>query len=139
MLLSVSRFAASSSDNRSLSPVFTGDSQALVFESWASDLAGNDFNHDSDLFALGLYPSNSVPPFAVQIITPATPGAGPTLSWPVVSGKTYGVQFKNDLSDAWQSVQGEVTLVGDRGYCTDITPVPGQRSYRVVVLQNLTP
>ena len=50
-LLSTAATSTASGDNRSLTPVFSGDGRTLVFASWASNLATNDFNHFSDVFA----------------------------------------------------------------------------------------
>ena len=51
ILLSTAATGAASGDNRSLTPVFSGDGRTLVFASWASNLATDDFNHFSDVFA----------------------------------------------------------------------------------------
>jgi hypothetical protein len=43
------------------------------------------------------------------------------------------VQFKNNLLDpVWQPLSGTVTVVGDRGYATDLAPSPDQRFYRIL-------
>jgi Tol biopolymer transport system component len=122
-LLTTSRVAGAPANNRSLTPVFSGDGRTLFFESWASDLVAQDFNWASDVFALGfLYVSVST-----------TPGSGPMLTWPVRPGQTYQVQFKNDPSDAtWQTVTGTITIQGNQAQVTDLAPAAGQRFYRVV-------
>jgi hypothetical protein len=51
-LLTASRYSDGPADNRSLLPVFSGDGRTLVFQSWASDLVPQDFNHWDDVFAL---------------------------------------------------------------------------------------
>ena len=43
-LLSLSAWGDYPANNRSGYPVFSGDSQTVVFQSWASDLASQDFN-----------------------------------------------------------------------------------------------
>jgi Tol biopolymer transport system component len=53
-LVSVNRFGSSTADNRSLTPLFSGDGKSLVFQTWASDLPGQDFNQFCDLFQLNL-------------------------------------------------------------------------------------
>ena len=132
-LVSASRFGSSAADNGSLNPVFSGDARTLAFQSSASDLVPNDFNRNSDIFALNLYPSNAIGSFAVQALPTNIQGQGPTLIWPAVPGKTYSVQFKNSLTDpSWQPLSGEVALVGDRAYFTDLATPPSQRFYRVV-------
>jgi hypothetical protein len=132
-LLTASQFGNRSGDNRSLLPFFSGDGQTLVFESAASDLVTNDWNRASDLFAFNLFAAGMIPTFYVQVSPGASPNQNPTLIWPVQAGKTYQVQFKNNLTDpAWQTLPGDVTILGSTAYFTDSTPVTGQRFYQVV-------
>ena len=132
-LLSASRFGNDSGDNRSLNPFFSGDGQTLVFQSAASDLVTNDWNRASDLFAFNLFAAGMIPTFYVQISPGAAPYRNPTLIWPVLAGKTYQVQFKNNLTDpAWQILPGSVTILGNTAYFTDPTPLVGQRFYQIV-------
>jgi Tol biopolymer transport system component len=63
-LLTASRYSDEPADNRSLLPVFSGDGRTLVFQSWASDLVPQDFNHWDDVFALN---------FLYLSISPAEP------------------------------------------------------------------
>lgn len=132
-LLSASQAGNGSGDNRSLLPIFSGDGQTIVFQSAASDLVTNDWNRASDIFAFNLYDAGLISTFYVQISPPASPAQNPTLLWPVQSGKTYQVQFKNNLTDpAWQTLPGNVTILGSTGYFTDPTPVATQRFYQIV-------
>jgi hypothetical protein len=104
--------------------VFSGNGRVLLFQSWASDLAAQDFNQSSDIFAFGL--------LYATIIPGDTPGEGSTISWPALPGQTYRVQYKDDLDAAiWQDVNGTVTIVGNTGFLTDLAPSAGQRFYRV--------
>lgn len=143
-LVSLNGAGNASADDRSLKPVFSGDGQTLFFESWASDLAGNDFNDGSDLFALNLAAlpggagtTNSAAAFYARF----SPAGGfglnklnPLISWPAVSGKTNQVQFKDDLSDpVWQILPGNVTIIGTNGYLDDALPASGQRFYRIIL------
>ena len=133
MLMSVSRSMNSSADNRSLTPVFSSDSRTLMFESWASDLVAGDLNRSSDLFAVNIYASGPMPLFKAAIIPATGPSQGLWISWPLIPGKTYQVQFKNSPGDAvWQSLGGSVTMVGNQGYLYDLAPDSSQRLYRVV-------
>ena len=132
-LLSASQFANDSGDNRSLNPFFSGDGQTLVFQSAATDLVTNAWNRASDLFAFNLFAAGMIPTFYVQVSPGAAPNQNPTLIWPVLAGKTYQVQFKNNLTDpAWQLVPGNVTILGSTACFTDPTPVAGQRFYQIV-------
>ncbi len=125
--MSISSYGSTTANNRSLTPVFSSDAQTLLFQSWASDLFPQDFNQGSDLFAFSLYTLSSDPTFTVKIIPPAT------LSWPIVSGKTYQVQFKNNLTDPyWQIVNGNVSLSDGQGQISDLAPASNQRFYRVI-------
>ena len=132
-LLSVSAFGSFAANNRSYSPVFSGDGQPLVFQSWASDLVTQDFNQGGDVFALRLAPSNSVSAFACQLVFVPNASQAPTLSWPAQPQASYRVEFKNNLTDSsWQALAGSVSMVGGRAYATDLSPGGAQRFYRVV-------
>jgi Tol biopolymer transport system component len=131
MLLSVSLWSDSSANNRSFTPVFSGDGTTVFFESWASDLVPLDFNGWSDIFAVSLLSSGGVPLFRVAIASGPSPGIW--ISWPAVPGKSYHVQFKNTLADpAWQDLGGSVSLVGAHAYLNDLAAPGNQRFYRVV-------
>ncbi len=123
-LLSTAATGTASGDNRSLTPVFSGDGRTLVFTSWASNLATNDFNHFSDVFAFA---------FLYVNVTLGAPGQGPVITWPYVSGHTYQVECKNDLTDSvWQQVAGTININGNQASLIDSMPVASQRFYRVV-------
>jgi hypothetical protein len=96
-----------------------------LFQSWASDLIAQDFNDRSDVFAFSfLY---------AALVAGKSPGEGPTLSWPALSGQSCRVQCKDNLDDAtWQDVVGTVTITGNTGSLTDLAPAAGRRFYRVV-------
>lgn len=131
-LLSVSLFGNRASDNRSLTPIFTGDGQTVCFQTWATDLAAQDFNNGVNIFAYNLYASGQIPLFAASIVRRVAAGQGPWITWPIVPGKTYTVQFKNSLSDpTWQDLNGNVVFVGNQGFCNDLSVGSGPRFYRV--------
>jgi Tol biopolymer transport system component len=130
----------------SVQPLFSADGQSLVFQSWSSDLVGGDFNVAGDIFSLNLstWPvitgsespgsTNSGSIFYAQLIPPGVQSANPAVTWPLASGKTYRVQFKDNLSDPdWQDVNGDVTFVNGIGFITDLAPSPVQRFYRVLL------
>ena len=132
-LVTTSRWGGAPADIRSLAPMFTGDGSALIFESWAADLVANDFNQNVDVFSLGLGSTTPATPFAISV----SPGTGSVpsnwLSWPVLPGRTYHVQFKQNLNDpAWQDLSGQISIMGERGYLQDQSPVTTQRFYRIV-------
>jgi Tol biopolymer transport system component len=132
-LITASRFGGSSADNRSFSPVFSGDGRTLIFESRASDLIPNDFNNNNEVFALGLDSGTNVSAFAVSLFSAAGSPLTNWLSWPIVPGKTYRAQFKQNLDDSvWQDLSGQMSIMGDRGYLKDAAPVTTKRFYRIV-------
>ena len=53
-LLSVNASGPATANSSSFTPVFSGDGQTLLFQSWASDLFAQDGNDGGDLFALKL-------------------------------------------------------------------------------------
>jgi Tol biopolymer transport system component len=125
ILLSANRFDGGSGDSWSFSPQFTRDGRRVLFQSWASDLAEFDFNQSGDVFAYAM--------FYADIAPGGLPEAGPVLSWPVIAGKTYHVQYRDDLTqNQWQNAGSNVTIVGERAYFTDPAPAPGKRFYRIV-------
>jgi hypothetical protein len=132
-LLSASRFGSFAANSRSLCPIFSGDGQTLVFQSWASDLAGADFNQSSDVLAYSLYSSGSIPVFSAAIYPVSASGQAPWITWPAVPGKSYRVQYKNSPDDAtWQELGGRVTILGNQGCCQDLAPAATRRFYRIV-------
>jgi dipeptidyl aminopeptidase/acylaminoacyl peptidase len=143
-LVSVNGAGNSSADDRSLKPVFSGDSQTLYFQSWASDISDNDFNGYSDIFALDLVlplpgsggggSTNSVSSPYVQLVPAGTLSPNPVISWPLASGEAYRVQFKTNLTDpVWLILPGNAAFIGATGYFGDPSPAPGQRFYRIVL------
>jgi hypothetical protein len=119
-------------NNRSLTPMFSGDGQTVVFQSWASDLIPQDYNQANDLVAVKIATSNPTPVFVGQMVFAPATLQSPTLTWPAVNGKTYQVQFKNHPADAWQTLSGNTWVSGNQGYATDLAPDPSLRLYRVV-------
>lgn len=124
-LVSASRFTGASADDHSMRAVFSADGQTLLFQSWASDIAGNDFNRGGDVLARTI--------FTAMILPPAAPDQGPWLSWPLVPGRNSSVQFKNSLDDSiWQDVTGTITNVGVKAWLQDASPAGAQRFYRII-------
>jgi Tol biopolymer transport system component len=131
MLLSLGATSGLPANDRSLRPVFSADGGTLVFASWASDLVENDFNHGCDIVAYHIFGAGEIPVFSTTVRRPAT-GPGVLLTWPVVLGKTYRVEFKTGLDDPnWQELTG-VTFVGNQGVLTDSAAAGQARFYRVV-------
>jgi len=106
------------------------------FGTLARDGTGDlDGDGASDLFEFqtGTDPNDPASAFRLEIVSP-TREQGPALTWPLAAGKSYRVQFKNDLNEAdWQSLNGNVVFLGDKGYVNDLDSAPGQRFYRILV------
>jgi len=123
-LVSASRFTGGPADDHSQRAVFSADGQTLLLQSWASDLAAGDFNFSGDVLATTI--------FTAIILPSSAPGEGPWLSWPILPGGNYRVQFKNDLSDTnWQNLPGTPATLGVKAWLQDSTPGSLQRFYRV--------
>jgi hypothetical protein len=143
-LLSYSAINSAPGNYISEAPVFTGDGQTIVFQSFASDLVTNDFNGGGDLFIVQLSatnavanPTNSALVQINQLVYPAGPsgstGTSPTLSWPATTGASYQVWYKDNLSDpAWQPLNGSITILGNRAQAVDFAPNSGHRFYTIV-------
>ncbi|MCX6928753.1 MAG: hypothetical protein NT154_36905, partial [Verrucomicrobia bacterium] len=118
-LVSLSAWGNQVANNRSGYPVFSGDGQTVVFQSWASDLAPQDFNQNGDVFALKLATAGTNQTFSTELVFLPATGGLPTLVWPAQPGTSYRVQFKDDLGDAvWHDLIGNVSLIGNSGYAS---------------------
>lgn len=140
-ILASANFSAVAGNNRSLAPIFSADGQTLFLESWASDLINGDFNLGSDLFALnisslvGIGFTNPPPPFVAGIVFPGNYSSGQpaVISWPYVSGHTYTIQYKDNLTDpVWQILNEPITVNGSQASTSDASPSASQRFYRIV-------
>jgi hypothetical protein len=143
-LLSYSALNAAPGNFISEAPVFTGDGQTIVFQSFASDLVTNDFNGGGDLFVVQLSatnavanPTNSALVQINQLVYPAGPsgstGTSPTLSWSATTGASCQVWYKDNLTDpAWQPLNGSITILGNRAQAVDLAPNSGHRFYTIV-------
>jgi len=90
---------------------------------------------DLDEFLAGTDPTDPASVFRARMVYSGLAAQTPVITWPAAPGKTYQVQFKNDLSDAsWQNFTGNVTLMGNQGSAYDLVPSAGQRFYRVVIM-----
>lgn len=142
-LVSASPLGDAPANGRSLNPVFSGDGQTLVWESWANNLAGQDFNQWCNLYALQSFATNATggagQPFGItdfgfsSLAGLGSSAGAATLAWSAIPGATYQVQFTTNLDNPrWQPVTNAVTIVGTEGYVLDPGPNSGQKFYRVV-------
>jgi len=129
--LSPSVYGARPASYPSSSPVVGGDGQTIMFATFAPDLIELDFNQGADLFFVKLYTASPI--FSGQITYVPASAQPVLLTWLTSPGKTYRVEFKNDLGDpVWMPLPGGVTTTGDVGQATDPTPSPSHRFYRMV-------
>jgi Tol biopolymer transport system component len=147
ILASVDLSGSSTANDNSLKPVFSGDSQTLAFETFASDLVTNDFNGGSSIVALNLAAlpvtvagggdgggSSNAPVLSAQLMLPGTISSNLAVIWPLASGAAYHVQYKTNLNDAvWQVLPGAPAFIGGTGFLDDTTPAAPQKFYRIVL------
>lgn len=129
-------------NGNSLNPVFSGDGQTLVWQSWANNLAGQDFNQWCNLYALQSFATNSTgmgQPFSISafaissLASLGSSGSAVTLTWPASPNVDYAVQFTDNLEDPdWQTLTNGIRIIGTQGYMLDATTDSSQRFYRVV-------
>ena len=161
-------------------PVFGPGGNTLVFQSFASDFVGNDFNDARDIFMLqlgegdtdndgmsdsweqtyfgtterdssgdfdqdgqsdlaeylaGTNPTNGQSVFEVLAITSVSTGQR-QLIWSAEPGKTYRVEYKDDLAGAaWTSLGQVITASGATASAIDASANGEKRFYRVALVQ----
>ena len=97
---------------------------------------GLAIDHNGNLRVADTY--NETIRFVYNPITAAlspTGNGGFVISWEVVPGDIYQVQFKDTANGvAWQNLGNPVTAAGSTGTLTDTSPITGQRLYRVLLL-----
>jgi Tol biopolymer transport system component len=109
-------------------PVISGGADNMAFLTAGCDLVANDLNRVPDAFAVRVL-------YHIQMTPVTTPGGTTTLTWQAVPLRTYGVQFKNNLSDPqWQDLPVSISFIGNEGMATVPADQPN-RFYRVVETQ----
>ncbi|HEX5219283.1 MAG TPA: hypothetical protein VFZ59_06920 [Verrucomicrobiae bacterium] len=100
-----------------------------------TDDADNDGASDKSEFIAGTSPVDQLSVLRVITLNALTDGST-TLLWSSVPGKTYRVQFKDDLaSTVWNTIDADVFAIGSTASAIDPGPNPaGKRFYRVLVL-----
>ena len=127
LLVSMNRAGTGSGNGASSQPVLGADGRTVVFQSFASDLVVGDYNDTRDVFVVKLGADEE---FTVLTLTPAN-GGGAKIIWNAEPGRTYRVQFKNNLGDEdWNDLPGVVVASASTASTTD-TASGGQRFYRV--------
>jgi hypothetical protein len=101
-------------------------------------LTDSDGDGGSDLFEFkaGTNPMDAASRFTAQ--ASVAPGNGlVSIQWEALSGRSYRVQFKNDMNESdWTDLPGGVTVNGSKASCLDnTTSASSQRFYRVTLVE----
>lgn len=96
------------------------------------DLDG-DGTSDLEEFKAGTSPTNNASIFKTFVLR-SIGGQPPTILWNAVVGKTYVVQYKDDLTQAnWSSIDGVISAKSTTASAMDTTsPARSERFYRVL-------
>jgi dipeptidyl aminopeptidase/acylaminoacyl peptidase len=106
-------------------PVISGGGENVAFLSAGSDLVANDLNRFPDAFSVRVR-------YRVQMTPVTAPGGTTTLAWQTAPSRTYGVQFKNNLTDPlWQDLGAGISFLGNEGMAT----VPADQTTRFFRVQ----
>ncbi len=131
MLVSLNRAGTGPGNSASSKPVLGPDGRTVVFQSFASDLIAGDYNDKRDVFVLRLADGE------LRVLTLTSVGSGTTtVLWSAVPGKSYQVQFKNEIDDPnWTTLPSIVTASGTTAATVDNSGgFPSHRFYRVVLV-----
>jgi hypothetical protein len=142
-LVTASPIGDAPANGRSLNPVFSGDGQTLVWQSWADNLVGQDFNQWCNLYALQSFATNSAggagQPFSIAAFSLSSlaglgsSAAASTFVWSATADATYQVQFTTNLNNPqWQILTNGIRIIGTEGYVLDPATTGSQKFYRVI-------
>lgn len=111
----------------SLQPFFSADGHSLFFLSLASDLAPDDYNQALDLLKIEILPGAGL----LQVLRRNVLTGRAELLWSVSAGRSYAIEFKDDIEAAWTRLPGQFT--GEAPVDLDPTAA-SRRFFRVVEL-----
>jgi hypothetical protein len=109
----------------SLQPFFSANGRSLFVLSYAPDLAPGDYNQAVDLFKVEIVADSGL---LLVIQRNLTTGQAQLL-WNAQPGKSYAVEFKDDLAAGWTRLPGEFT--GDAP--VEVNPAASERRFFRVV------
>jgi Tol biopolymer transport system component len=105
-------------------PVISGGGENVAFLSIGSDLVSGDLNRFPDAFSVRVL-------YRIQMTPMTAPGGTTTLAWQTAPSRTYGVQYKNNLTDPlWLDLGADISFLGNEGMATVPADQPS-RFYRV--------
>jgi Tol biopolymer transport system component len=113
------------------------DWEVAFFNNLSRDGNGH-FDHDGQSdraeFLAGTDPTNTGSVLRALTVTPLS-GTAVRVYWNAVAGRTYQVQYKDDLAAGWTTLPGQVTATFTTASKLDSggAPLPAQRFYRVVL------
>ena len=112
------------------------DWEVAFFNDLSRDGSG-DFDQDGQSdraeFLAGTDPTNTGSVLRALTVRPLS-GTAVTVYWNAVPGRTYQVQYKDNVAAEWTTISGQVTATSTTASTLDIgAPLPAQRFYRVVL------
>lgn len=129
--LSMNYEGTATGSGSSVNPVLSGDGTTVVFSSDAPDIVENDLNNVADVFVAPMPVVSELRILNATIV----PGGGAIVRWTATAGKTYRLQYKNNLTDVnWTDVAGDITSVSEKAEKSDDSAAnASQRYYRVLM------
>jgi hypothetical protein len=94
----------------------------------------NDGQTDLQEFRAGTDPTNQGS--VLRALSVSRLGGGTTVFWNAVPGRSYRVEFKDNVDDpSWTTVSGQVQTSGSTGWIADPAASPTHRFYRIVLVR----
>ena len=92
-------------------------------QTWDDSLAGDSPNGTGMTtlqdYIAGTNPMDPNSVFEAEVVPPPPVAGGIVLTWIAEAGRTYSVQYKDNLTDpVWQTLSGAPTIVGSQGQMT---------------------
>jgi WD40-like Beta Propeller Repeat len=101
----------------------------------ADDDSDGDGTSNLEEYLAGTVPTDPNSILALKISAFTAPGANVLLTWPTVPGRSYQVQYKDNLTDpSWSNITGGVIVMGNQGRF--IAPANSAGRYFQVVVVN---
>jgi Tol biopolymer transport system component len=99
----------------------------------AQDDADGDGMTTLQEYLTGTDPTDAASVFRLQLSAVVTPNNNVSLNWQAAEGKSYQVQYKDNLGDpVWLNATGNAWVIGNQGYFAAPAATQPRRFYRVV-------